>query len=172
MMSMLCNCCVRELLILARTWFTFGFRSKTGCDNTTRTSTRHRRSLAAHQSRSVSKLRSGLLLLHRPRKSHRMEKGGNFEVATHRQSCGADTQHRTRLIPWHNPGTDEQSGPHTAPQSSSAPRADHHPPASTWSCARVSDLRSRCEVAAGPLCFPSLALPHLDAVLSSSGINA
>jgi hypothetical protein len=33
MMSMLCNCCVRELLILARTWFTFGLPSKTGCDN-------------------------------------------------------------------------------------------------------------------------------------------
>jgi hypothetical protein len=29
----LCNCCVRELLILAHTWFTFGLRSKTGCDN-------------------------------------------------------------------------------------------------------------------------------------------
>jgi hypothetical protein len=33
MMSMLCNCCVRELLILARTWFAFGLPSKTGCDN-------------------------------------------------------------------------------------------------------------------------------------------
>jgi hypothetical protein len=33
MMSMLCNCCVRELLILARTWFTFGLPSKTGCDS-------------------------------------------------------------------------------------------------------------------------------------------
>jgi hypothetical protein len=32
MMSMLCNCCVRELLILARTWFAFGLPSKTGCD--------------------------------------------------------------------------------------------------------------------------------------------
>jgi hypothetical protein len=32
MMSMLCNCCVRELLILARTWFSFGLPSKTGCD--------------------------------------------------------------------------------------------------------------------------------------------
>jgi hypothetical protein len=32
MMSMLCNCCVRELLILARTWFTFGLPSKIGCD--------------------------------------------------------------------------------------------------------------------------------------------
>jgi hypothetical protein len=32
MMSMLCNCCVRELLILARTWFAFGLTSKTGCD--------------------------------------------------------------------------------------------------------------------------------------------
>jgi hypothetical protein len=32
MMSMLCNRCVRELLILARTWFAFGFPSKTGCD--------------------------------------------------------------------------------------------------------------------------------------------
>jgi hypothetical protein len=32
MMSMLCNCCVRELLILARTWFAFGLLSKTGCD--------------------------------------------------------------------------------------------------------------------------------------------
>jgi hypothetical protein len=32
MMSMLCNCCVRELLILARTWFTFGLPSKTVCD--------------------------------------------------------------------------------------------------------------------------------------------
>jgi hypothetical protein len=31
-MSMLCNCCVRELLILARTWFAFGLPSKTGCD--------------------------------------------------------------------------------------------------------------------------------------------
>jgi hypothetical protein len=28
MMSMLCNCCVRELLILARTWFAFGLPSK------------------------------------------------------------------------------------------------------------------------------------------------
>jgi hypothetical protein len=32
MMSMLCNCCVHELLILARTWFAFGLPSKTGCD--------------------------------------------------------------------------------------------------------------------------------------------
>jgi hypothetical protein len=32
MMSMLCNFCVRELLILARTWFTFGLPSKTRCD--------------------------------------------------------------------------------------------------------------------------------------------
>jgi hypothetical protein len=36
MMSMLCNCCVHELLILARTWFAFGLPSKTGCDNTVR----------------------------------------------------------------------------------------------------------------------------------------
>jgi hypothetical protein len=28
----LCNCCVRELLILARTWFAFSLPSKTGCD--------------------------------------------------------------------------------------------------------------------------------------------
>jgi hypothetical protein len=33
MMSMLCNCCVRELLILARTWFAFGLPSKTVCDS-------------------------------------------------------------------------------------------------------------------------------------------
>jgi hypothetical protein len=33
MMSMLCNCYVRELLILARTWFAFGLPSKTGCDS-------------------------------------------------------------------------------------------------------------------------------------------
>jgi hypothetical protein len=33
MMSMLCNCCVRELLILTRTWFAFGLPSKTGCDS-------------------------------------------------------------------------------------------------------------------------------------------
>jgi hypothetical protein len=33
MMSMLCNCCVRELLMLARTWFAFGLPSKTRCDN-------------------------------------------------------------------------------------------------------------------------------------------
>jgi hypothetical protein len=32
MISMLCNCYVRELLILARTWFAFGLPSKTGCD--------------------------------------------------------------------------------------------------------------------------------------------
>jgi hypothetical protein len=31
----LCICCVRELLILARTWFAFGLPSKTGCDNCT-----------------------------------------------------------------------------------------------------------------------------------------
>jgi hypothetical protein len=31
-MSMLCNCCVREVLILARTWFAFGLPSKIGCD--------------------------------------------------------------------------------------------------------------------------------------------
>jgi hypothetical protein len=35
MMSMLCNCYVRELLILARTWFAFGLPSKTGCDTKT-----------------------------------------------------------------------------------------------------------------------------------------
>jgi hypothetical protein len=28
----LCNRCVREFLILAHTWFTFGLPSKTGCD--------------------------------------------------------------------------------------------------------------------------------------------
>jgi hypothetical protein len=28
----LCNRCVREFLILARTWLTFGLPSKTGCD--------------------------------------------------------------------------------------------------------------------------------------------
>jgi hypothetical protein len=28
----LCNRCVREFLILARTWFAFGLPSKTGCD--------------------------------------------------------------------------------------------------------------------------------------------
>jgi hypothetical protein len=32
MMSMLCNCYVRGLLILACTWFAFGLPSKTGCD--------------------------------------------------------------------------------------------------------------------------------------------
>jgi hypothetical protein len=32
MMSHLCNRCVCELLILARTWFSFGLPSKTGCD--------------------------------------------------------------------------------------------------------------------------------------------
>jgi hypothetical protein len=32
MMSHLCNRCVREFLILARTWFAFGLPSKTGCD--------------------------------------------------------------------------------------------------------------------------------------------
>jgi hypothetical protein len=31
-MMSICNCCVREFLILARTWFTFGLPSKTGCD--------------------------------------------------------------------------------------------------------------------------------------------
>jgi hypothetical protein len=35
---MLCNCCVRELLILARTWFAFGLPSKTGCDKFSRDS--------------------------------------------------------------------------------------------------------------------------------------
>jgi hypothetical protein len=33
MMSHLCNHCVCEFMILARTWFTFGLPSKTGCDN-------------------------------------------------------------------------------------------------------------------------------------------
>jgi hypothetical protein len=33
MMSHLCNRCVREFLILARIWFTFGLPSKTGCDS-------------------------------------------------------------------------------------------------------------------------------------------
>jgi hypothetical protein len=28
----LCNRCVREFLILARTWFAFGLPFKTGCD--------------------------------------------------------------------------------------------------------------------------------------------
>jgi hypothetical protein len=32
MMSSYVNCCVRELLILARTWFAFGLPYKTGCD--------------------------------------------------------------------------------------------------------------------------------------------
>jgi hypothetical protein len=32
MLSHLCNPCVREFLILARTWFAFGLPSKTGCD--------------------------------------------------------------------------------------------------------------------------------------------
>jgi hypothetical protein len=33
MISGYVNCCVPELLILARTWFAFGLPSKTGCDN-------------------------------------------------------------------------------------------------------------------------------------------
>jgi hypothetical protein len=33
MMSHLCNRCVRELLILARTWFAFGLPSKPGVTN-------------------------------------------------------------------------------------------------------------------------------------------
>jgi hypothetical protein len=33
MMSHLCNRCVREFLILARTWFAFDLPSKTGCDS-------------------------------------------------------------------------------------------------------------------------------------------
>jgi hypothetical protein len=33
MMSHLCNRYVRELLILAHTWFAFGVPSKTGCDS-------------------------------------------------------------------------------------------------------------------------------------------
>jgi hypothetical protein len=28
----LCNRCVREFMIMARTWFAFGWPSKTGCD--------------------------------------------------------------------------------------------------------------------------------------------
>jgi hypothetical protein len=32
----LCNCCVRELLILARTWFAFDLPSKTRCDRSPR----------------------------------------------------------------------------------------------------------------------------------------
>jgi hypothetical protein len=32
MMSGYVNCCVRQLLILARIWFTFGLPSKMGCD--------------------------------------------------------------------------------------------------------------------------------------------
>ena len=32
MMSHLCNHCVREFLILARTWFAFGLPFKTGCN--------------------------------------------------------------------------------------------------------------------------------------------
>jgi hypothetical protein len=43
MMSMLCNCCVRELLILARTWFAFGLPSKTGCDSSTKRARDNRR---------------------------------------------------------------------------------------------------------------------------------
>jgi hypothetical protein len=37
MMSHLCNRCVREFLILARTWFAFGLPSKTGCDMSSHT---------------------------------------------------------------------------------------------------------------------------------------
>jgi hypothetical protein len=33
MMSHLCNRCVREFLILTRTWFAFGLPSKTVCDS-------------------------------------------------------------------------------------------------------------------------------------------
>jgi hypothetical protein len=32
MMSNFCNHCVREFMILAHTWFSFGLLSKTGCD--------------------------------------------------------------------------------------------------------------------------------------------
>jgi hypothetical protein len=53
MMSMLCNCCVRELLILARTWFTFGLPYKSGCD-------RHARlPLATRLPRPVYSMRIG-----------------------------------------------------------------------------------------------------------------
>jgi hypothetical protein len=39
MMSHLCNRCVREFLILARTWFTFGLPSKPGVTVTTKATT-------------------------------------------------------------------------------------------------------------------------------------
>jgi hypothetical protein len=40
MMSHLCNRCVRELLILARTWFAFGLPSKPGVTRSTRRATK------------------------------------------------------------------------------------------------------------------------------------
>jgi ribosomal protein S14 len=36
----ICNCCVRELLILARAWFASGLPSKTWCDNHTEEETK------------------------------------------------------------------------------------------------------------------------------------
>jgi hypothetical protein len=41
MMSHLCNRCVRELLILTRTWFAFGLPSKPGVTGDDRVGARH-----------------------------------------------------------------------------------------------------------------------------------
>jgi hypothetical protein len=61
MMSMLCNCCVRELLILARTWFAFGLPSKTECDScpprTSRRNSPRPRSTLTHPSSRARRAR-------------------------------------------------------------------------------------------------------------------
>jgi hypothetical protein len=56
MMSMLCNCCVRELLILARAWFAFGLPSKTGCDSFLERGVEARRRAAAAEAEAASSM--------------------------------------------------------------------------------------------------------------------
>jgi hypothetical protein len=56
MMSMLCNCCVRELLILARTWFAFGLPSKTRCDSFLERGVEARRRAAAAEAEAASSM--------------------------------------------------------------------------------------------------------------------
>jgi hypothetical protein len=59
-MSHLCNRCVRELLILARTWFAFGSPSKPGVTASLGRALRHRQCSEARDVQASQQSRRGL----------------------------------------------------------------------------------------------------------------
>jgi hypothetical protein len=98
MMSMLCNCCVRELLILARTWFAFVLPSKTGCDRSVPLGRRAVTKSRQGRTAPLSQVR-GRRPASPSRACWRRSSAWGWRVAGKRRSSSSQTQGRSLTCP-------------------------------------------------------------------------